>query len=73
MHVLDLSTGDVARVRAVSAESSAALRLREMGVRPGALVRLAGRGASGSRILVMGASRLAIDAATAAHIEVDPA
>ncbi len=71
--LIDLPVGSVARIRAVSAESTAALRLREMGVRPGSLVRLAGRGASNSRILVMGASRLAVDAATAAHIEVEPA
>ena len=73
MQLTALPPGSRAHVRAVSADSTAVLRLREMGVRPGALVRLTARGASGSRIVTIGAARLAIDAATCALIEVDPA
>lgn len=62
-----------AHVRVVSADCTAVLRLREMGIRAGALVRLAARRASGSRIVTIGAARLAIDAATCAPSEVDPA
>ncbi|NYI39896.1 FeoA family protein [Demequina lutea] len=68
-----LRPGVAAHVRAVSTESSAVLRLREMGLRPGALVRMAGRGAGGSRIITIGAARIAIDGATAALIDVEAA
>ncbi len=73
MQLLALAPGTRAHVRAVSADSTAVLRLREMGVRPGALLRLTARGASGARIVSIGAARLAIDAETCALIEVDPA
>ncbi len=66
-----LPPGVKAHVRAVSTESGAVLRLREMGLRPGALVRMAGRGAGGSRIVTIGAARIAIDGATAALIDVE--
>jgi ferrous iron transport protein A len=68
-----LPPGVMAHVRAVSTESGAVLRLREMGLRPGALVRMAGRGAGGSRIVTIGAARIAIDGATAALIDVEAA
>lgn len=68
-----LPPGVMAQVRAVGTESEALLRLREMGLRPGALVRMAGRGAGGSRIVTIGAARVAIDGATAALIDVEAA
>ena len=68
-----LAPGVTAHVRAVSTESGAVLRLREMGLRPGALVRMAGRGAGGSRIVTIGAARIAIDGMTAALIDVEAA
>jgi ferrous iron transport protein A len=68
-----LPPGVMAHVRAVSTESEAVLRLREMGLRPGALVRMAGHGAGGSRIVTIGAARLAIDGATASLIDVEAA
>ena len=58
-------------MRAVSTESGVVLRLREMGLRPGALVHMAGRGAGGSRIEMIGAARIAIDGVTAALIDVE--
>ncbi|MBC7298295.1 MAG: ferrous iron transport protein A [Demequina sp.] len=72
MELTALPTGARAHVRAVSAESAAVLRLREMGLRPGTVLRLTARGASGSRIVSIGAARLAIDATTCSLIEVDP-
>ncbi len=69
----ELRPGAVARVRAISAESTVALRLREMGLRPGTRVRLAGRAASGARVVAIGAARIAVDRATCAHIDVEPA
>ncbi len=68
-----LAPGSAGRVRAVSTDSAVVLRLREMGVRPGVLVRVAGHGAGGARIVTIGATRLAIDATTAALIEVKAA
>jgi len=59
-------------VRSVSTASTLALRLRELGLRPGARVRLAARGSAGVHIVAIGASRIAIDRATAQLIEVDP-
>ncbi|WP_062379960.1 FeoA family protein [Demequina pelophila] len=73
MNLSDCTAGTVARVRAISAESTVALRLREMGLRPGARIRLAGVGAAGARIVAIGAARLAIDATTSRHIEVEAA
>ncbi|NTV39618.1 MAG: ferrous iron transport protein A [Demequinaceae bacterium] len=66
-----LDPGAAAHVRAVSTESDVVLRLREMGLRPGALVRMTGRGAGGSRIVMIGAARIAIDGVTAALIDVE--
>ena len=68
-----LPPGVAAHVRAVSTESGAVLRLREMGLRPGALVRMTGRGAGGSPIVMIGAARIAIDGVTAGLIEVEAA
>lgn len=68
-----LPLGDCARVRSVSTDSGVVLRLREMGLRPGALVRMNGRGAGGSRIVTVGAARIAIDGVTAALIDVGTA
>ncbi len=60
-------------MRAVSAEADVALRLREMGLRPGTLVSTVGTAAAGARIVGIGAARIAIDLATARCIEVAPA
>lgn len=67
-----LAPGAAGHVRAVSTESGVVLRLREMGLRPGALVHMSGRGAGGSRIVVIGAARIAIDGVTAGQIDVAP-
>ena len=68
-----LAPGDVARVRSISAETAIALRLREMGLRPGTRFRLVGRAGSGSRVVAIGAARIAVDRTTCALIEVEPA
>lgn len=66
-----LLPGASARVRSVSAEADAVLRLREMGLRGGAHVRLETIAAGGARVLAIGGARLAIDRGTAGLIEVD--
>lgn len=68
-----LTPGDTGRVRSVSADADAVLRLREMGLRAGAAVRLDAVAAGGARVVAIGAARLAVDAATAALIDVDRA
>lgn len=68
-----LPPGGSARVRSVGTDSGVLLRLGEMGLRPGALVRMTGRGTGGSRIVVIGAARIAIDGVTAALIDMDAA
>ena len=72
MTLADLPRGARAHIRAVSAESDTALRLREMGLRPGTLVSVVGIAAAGARIVAIRAARIAIDASTAAAVEVDP-
>lgn len=73
MRLTVLPPGSRAHVRVVSADCTAVLLVREMGIRTGALVRLAASRASGSRIVTIDAARLAIDDATCAPSEVDPA
>ncbi|MDN4478951.1 FeoA family protein [Demequina sp. SYSU T00039] len=68
-----LAPGAVARIRSISADAPVALRLREMGLRPGIRVRVAGRAASGARVVAVGGARIAVDRQTSALIEVDPA
>jgi len=73
MLLTQLQPGSAGHVRSVSTESGVVLRLREMGLRPGALVRMTGRGPGGSRIVTIGAARIAIDGTTAGLIEVTAA
>ena len=68
-----LPTGALTRVRAVSTSSQIVLRLREMGLRPGALVRVVGIGPARSVIVMIGAARLAVDSSTAALVEMEAA
>lgn len=66
-----LHPGASARVRSVSAESDAVLRLREMGLHNGVTIRLDLIATGGACIVTVGAARLAIDRATAALIDLD--
>jgi ferrous iron transport protein A len=61
------------RVRAVRVASDAALRMRELGLRPGGTVRVIQRAAFGGRVVATGAGRLALDGATAARVDVEVA
>lgn len=46
------------------------LRMRELGLRVGTCVRVTHRGPAGSRVVAVGATRVALDSLTAAQIEV---
>lgn len=58
------------RVVRVDLDRRHRLRLGELGVRPGSLVRITYRAAFGGRVVSVGADRFALDATTCARIEV---
>ena len=57
------------RVVAVDLDQSHRLRLGELGLRAGAVLRVTHRAAFGGRVVAIGADRFAVDAATCARIE----
>lgn len=59
-------------VLAVDPDCEACLRMHELGLRVGTCVRVTHRGPAGSRVVAVGATRVAVDAATAARIAVHP-
>ncbi|WP_263118237.1 FeoA family protein [Cellulomonas sp. RIT-PI-Y] len=61
------------RVATVTLPTSQRLRLAEMGLRPGAVLRVTQRAAFGGRVVALGAERFAVDAATCALIQVEAA
>lgn len=85
MELAQLAVGSTARIAAldVGAGSDLSLRLRELGLRPGAVVQVVNRAAFGGRVLAMcapdgargagGTARLGIDGRTARAIQVVPA
>lgn len=52
----------------IDLEPGQRLRLREMGIREGALVSITQRGVFGGQVLAVGADRLALDAAVCSRI-----
>lgn len=61
--------GTDARVLAVDMPDAARFRAGELGLRPGAVLRVTHRAAFGGRVVAIGAERFAVDAATCARIE----
>jgi ferrous iron transport protein A len=57
-------------VVAVTVPPAVRLRLREIGLRAGTTLRVTHRAAFGGRVVAVGSTRLAVDGATAARIEV---
>lgn len=64
------STHTDLEVTAVAVPDAARLRLREIGVRVGARVRVTQRTSFGGRVVALAGTRVALDRATAARIEV---
>lgn len=62
---------DLVKITNVNLDDKFCLRLREMGIVEGAKLKLANRGAFGSRVLAKGYERVAIDAKCAKCIEVE--
>ncbi len=63
------------RVVGVALDPAVRLRMREIGVHDGAVVRVWRRSAFGGRVVAVGSSRIALDAGTArrVHVEALPA
>ena len=72
MTLAECPTGADLRVLGVALEPAVRLRLREIGVHDGAVLRLSRRGAFGGRVVAVGASRIALDGATARLVHVEP-
>lgn len=73
MKLSQLPQGSIGVVTDVIAAPSHALRLRELGFRPGASVRITHRAAFGGRVVAIGADRFALDRSTCHRVEVEPA
>ena len=59
------------RVVAVDLEDSTRLRLSELGLRAGAIVRVTHRAAFGGRVVAIGVDRFAVDSGTCTRIQVE--
>jgi len=60
------------RVIGVRLPAVDAFRLNEMGIRPGTLAHVTHHAAFGGRVIAVAGSRFALDAGTAALIDVEP-
>jgi ferrous iron transport protein A len=60
------------RVIGVRLAAADAFRLKEMGIRPGTLAHVTQHAAFGGRVIAVAGSRFALDATTAALIDVEP-
>lgn len=59
------------RVLTMRVEPAVRLRMREMGLHDGTVVRSWRRAAFGGRVVAVGTSRIALDAATARRVDVE--
>lgn len=71
---MDLCTcgpGADARVVSVDLDDAVRHRMHELGLRPGARVRVVQRTVAGGLVVALGADRFGLDAATARRVEVE--
>lgn len=73
MTLEDCPVGQDMRVTGVRMDERHVLRMLELGIRVGGLVRVTQRSNFGGRVIAIGTGRIAIDAATAQSITVRPA
>lgn len=71
MTLRDCPVGSATRVVDVDLDRGRILRLRELGIVPGAVVRVTHRAAFGGRVVAVGRSRFAMDARTARALRVE--
>lgn len=69
----DTAVGAPMRLRRVTGDQRHRRRLVELGFVPGAPLSVIGRGMHGGLILALGDARVAVDAATAGTLQVEPA
>ncbi len=72
MTLRDAPEGAHVRLTGLRLSDEVTLRLREMGLRPGAVARVVQHAAFGGRVVAVAGSRYAIDTQTAALIDVEP-
>lgn len=72
MHLDDCALDHDVVVRGVTTPGSSRARMYEIGLHVGAVVRVTHRGPAGGRVVAVGGARVALDAATAGHVEVEP-
>ncbi len=66
----DLAVGDSAQLAEPLVPPAQRMRLAELGLRPGQTVRIAQRSVAGARVIAVGGSRIALDAATVALLPI---
>jgi len=72
---VDLTTfpaGHEARIVALDAEPALALRMSELGLRVGAVVRVVHHARGGGRVVAVGADRIALDVAACRGVHLAP-
>ncbi|HUX71452.1 MAG TPA: FeoA family protein [Cellulomonadaceae bacterium] len=72
MTLRDTPEGAHVRLTRLRLSEAVTFRLREMGLRPGAVARVVLHTAFGGRVVAVAGTRYAIDARTAALIDVEP-
>lgn len=72
MHLGSCPLGHDVEILDVDVATEVRLRLWEIGLHRGARIRVTQRGPAGGRVLAVGGTRLALDAATAARVTVVP-
>lgn len=73
MNLSDCRRGASVRVLGVDIAEQSRLRIEEMGLRPGALVRVTQLAAFGGIVVATGAARVGLDAATARRVRIEAA
>ncbi|HUX70768.1 MAG TPA: FeoA family protein [Cellulomonadaceae bacterium] len=72
MTLRDIPEGARVRLTGLRLSDEVTLRLREMGLHPGAVARVIQHAAFGGRVVAVAGSRYAIDSQTATLIDVEP-
>jgi len=72
MDLLTCSRGSTVEVQWIDLDDNERTRLRELGIREGAVLHVVNCGAAGTKVVALGADRFAIDGQTCACIAVVP-
>lgn len=72
MSLSECRTRERVRILSLAVAGDDALRMHEMGLRHGAVVRVTHRGAFGGVVVALGSARVALDGRTARAVGVEP-